>query len=317
MSRFRTGAAVAAVAGVVALPSTAAPPERGQVRTISVAAGPVAAVLAGKRYSLRLSVTQALPTRATTLTLSFTRSVGSSSQTHDYSFPLSRRAFSCRGRSLRCVLETGRSLRRFGDVRLSVAATGRRRRGMLDAGCSGRATRTPAVAQASIQFRDPSVSLAARYGRRLGASIRGVRATCAGATPCHTHLLGLGGDDAAGAFALVAPTTARAQAQLAFALPENTTAPAAIQRSVTVRNLRPGSFAISPDLSSANFSIEGSPFLSGSVTYTARGAIRKFASKCGVAEVTLGGTTGDVAAFFDGAARRPLLATGGYLEKIP
>ena len=318
--RLKTSAAAALVVGVLAVAPAAAapPPPPKQIRTTGFATGPLAATLGGKRYSLRLEVTQVVRKGPTTLTLTFDRAVGSSTQAHAYSFALGRRAFSCRGRPARCRLDSGRSLGRYGHVRVTIAASRRRRAAPVETGCTGTATRTAARAAASVRFLDRSASLTVRSSRRVRATLRSARFACSGFVECHTETLGLGGADPAAAFALVAPAGRAAWAQIAFTLPLRAIAPATnVARSITVRNLPTTSFAIAPDLSTASFNAEGLPFLSGSVAYTASRTVPQFSTECGETASTLGRVTGDVAALFDGIGRKPLTATGGYLQKTP
>src|SRR5919199_1343446 len=166
----RTGAVLAAAA-VVAASAAAAPPRPSQVPLIRVATGPIPATLAGKPYSLRLMAMRSLPS-GTTVTLTFTRTVGPSTQSHLYEYELGRRALSCTGRRLRCRLDTGRSLGRYGRVRLAVTATRRPRAVAPEPGCTGSATRDAAAAKLSLHFLDLSASLNVFSSGRLPASIR-------------------------------------------------------------------------------------------------------------------------------------------------
>jgi hypothetical protein len=313
---------IAAVAGAAAAPLGAAEPPRPAAKptTLTLATRTLPARLAGKRYWLRIEVTRTAGRSSRALKLLFARVAGSATQTQSYSFNLPRAAFSCTSTLGSCRLATGRSLGRFGRIDLSFGATTRRGTVGPGAGCTGTVTRRSGAVSGSISFVDGSGSLRVAWhaqARRhnLRATLDEASIDCAASrTNCEAHLFGLGGRDPGAAFALVVPSSGAAEAQFVWSSVRRA---ATVDRSIVVRDLAATSFTIAPDLSSASFDARGLQFLSGSVAYTASSPAREFVTRCGQGTATLGGVTGDVAAVFDGVGRRPLSATGGYLESLP
>jgi hypothetical protein len=311
---------VAVVAAFAAVPEIAASPPALAPTTLTLATTSIPAKLGGKPYRLRVEVQSTAGRARRALTLSFTRSVGVATQEHTYAFSVPRASFSCGPTLRRCRLATGRALGRFGRVDLTFGATSRRRSAAVGAGCTGTAMRTPGTVAGTISVSDRSLSVdvSKRYGTgrvgRLRSALGEATVDCSRSrTNCNGRLFGLGGDPASG-FALLAPASGEAVAQFSWT---SVRTPATIDHSITVRNIPPANYAIASDLATASFNAQGVQFLSGSVAYTASTAPRTFASRCGQGTATLGGVTGDVAAVFDGAGRRPLSATGGYLESLP
>jgi hypothetical protein len=308
---------VVGVAAFAAAPGAAsqAPPSPA---TVTLTTSPIVAKLAGKRYRLRIEATSTAGKSIRTVRFTFTRTEGSGAQEQSYGFRLPRTAFSCLETLSRCRLATGRSLGRFGRVDLTFVASGRRRSVAVGAGCTGTATRRPGAVTGSIAFGDRSVSLrvSSHFGKRtrLGTALDQASVDCsASRANCTARLFGVEGDPAS-TFALFVPATGATQAQFLWT---SASRPATVERSITYRNVRAANYAIASDLTTASFNAQGLQFLSGSVAYTASSPVREFASRCGQATATLGGVTGDVAAVFDGVGRRPLAATGGYLESLP
>jgi hypothetical protein len=310
-----------AAAALAAVPGAAA---RGSVPPVSIltfSTASLRASLGGKPYALRLEATKTSDKLNATLTLTFVRVSGSSTQTHAYEFTLPGRALSCGAGYSTCRLSSGRSLGRYGRIDLAfsarTAATGTK----PDDGCTGTARRRAGAVRGELAFADRTVALrvAAKYGKRaLHSTAVTFRGHC-GTAPavCHTKLFGLSGGDAAVQFAVLAPPAGAAEARFAVVSPAAATKPATVMRAVDVRNLSSDSVTIAPDLSSASFDAAGLPFLSGSVTYTATRSVPPYSSSCGQITASLGRAAGDIAAVFDGVGRRPLAATGGYLESLP
>lgn len=307
---------------VVGVAAFAAPGAASQAppspATVTLTTSPIAAKLAGKPYRLRIEATSTAGKSTRTVRFTFTRTEASGAQEQSYGFSLPRTAFSCRKTLSWCRLATGRSLGRFGRVDLTFGASGRRRSVAVGAGCTGTVTRTPGAVTGSIAFGDRSVSLrvSTRFSKRsrLRTAVDEASVDCSvSRANCTARLFGLEGDPAS-TFALFVPATGAAQAQFLWT---SASRPASIDRSITLRNVPAANYAIASDLTTASFNAGGLEFLSGSVAYTASSPTRGFASGCGQATATLGGVTGDVAAVFDGVGRRPLAATGGYLESLP
>ena len=232
------------------------------------------------RHGYTLGITVSKTGENASVNFLFEKKRGAAKQDHNYFFKLHASDFRCSSSLSTCSVTTGKELGRYGMLRMNFRSNHRGKRVKPPTGCTGTDIDRTGTLSGSFDFRANTNFFGRRHRRRLRGTANVIQLQCAPSTSfCHTTQLS---DFTPTAYSnLLARNVGRGSGSFSFTDPSATSAPATVSRIIRVTNMRSGNFAFAPDLSSATFTGNGLPWISGGFTYTAGGPASTSPSACG------------------------------------